>query len=152
MSLKETVIYNIRLTDCYLGIKSRHLFHLSGFHFGQHHEDFDNTENNQLKYVWVTTQKGFFVSNAVVSMDLSYSVLSYPNSEDSHIVLVSSGRFTLVKIFIVDQNCGKKMSIPVHDKKIKTQVSKLEINNTPFSHAVKKIVRHKSGFWPTYLQ
>ena len=51
MSLKETVIYNIRLTDCKLAIKLRHLFHLSGFHFGQHHEDFDNTENNQVKYI-----------------------------------------------------------------------------------------------------
>ena len=28
------------------------------------------------------------------------------------------------------------MSIPVHDKKIKTQVSKLEINDMPFLHAV----------------
>ena len=80
------------------------------------------------------TQNGLFVSNAVVPMDLSYSVLSYPNSEDSYIVWVSSGRFTLVKTFGVDQNCGKKMSIPVHDKKIKTQVSKLEINDMPFLH------------------
>ena len=91
----------------------------------------------ELKYVWVMTQKGLFVSNAVLPMDLSYSVLSYPNSEDSYIVWVSSGRFTLVKTFSVDQNCGKKMSIPVHNKKIKTQGSKLEINDTPFLHAVK---------------
>ena len=34
--------------DCKLAIKLRHLFHLSGFHFGQHHEDFENTENNQM--------------------------------------------------------------------------------------------------------
>ena len=33
MLLKETVIYNIRLTECKLAIKLRHLFHLSGFHF-----------------------------------------------------------------------------------------------------------------------
>ena len=92
----------------------------------------------ELKYVWVMTQKGLFVSNAVVPMDLSYSVLSYPNSEDSHIVWVSSGRFTLDKTFSVDQNCGKKMSIPVHDKK-KTQMSKLETYNMPFSHAMKKL-------------
>lgn len=65
-----------------------------------------------------------------------------PNSEDSCIVWVSSGRFTLVRTFSVDQNCGKKMSIPVHDKKIKTQVSKLKLNNTPFLNAAKK-------FWNT---
>ena len=48
MLLKETVIYKIRLMDCKLAIKLRHLFHLSGFHFGQHHEDFENTENSQM--------------------------------------------------------------------------------------------------------
>ena len=127
--------------DCKLAIKLRNLFHLSSFHFGHHHEDFDNTENNQMDSIemclTIMTQKGLFVSNAVVPMDLSYSVLSYPNSEDSYIVWVSSGRFTLVKTLNVDQNCGKNMSIPVHDKKIKTQGNKLEINETPFLHAVK---------------
>lgn len=34
--------------DCKLAIKLRNLFHLSSFHFGQHHEDFDITENNQM--------------------------------------------------------------------------------------------------------
>ena len=85
------------------------------------------------------TKKGLFFSNAVVPVDLSYSVLSYPNSEDSYIVWVSSGRFTLLNTFSVDQNCCKKMSIPVDDKEIKTQMSKLKINNTPFLHAVKKL-------------
>ena len=85
------------------------------------------------------TQKGLFVSNAVVLRDLSYSVLSYPNSEDSYIVWVSSGRFTLVRTFSVYQNCGSKMSIPVPEKKVKTQVSKLKINDTPFLHAVEKL-------------
>ena len=85
------------------------------------------------------TKKGLFFSNAIVPMDLSYSVLSYPNSEDSYIVSVSLGRFTLVKTSSVDQNCCKNMSIPVDDKEIKTQVCKLKINNTPFLHAVKKL-------------
>ena len=48
MSLEETVIYKIRLKDCKLAIKLRRLFHLSDFHFGQHHEDLGNTENNQM--------------------------------------------------------------------------------------------------------
>ena len=30
------------------------------------------------------------------------------------------------------------MSIPIHDKKIKTQVSKLKLNNMPFLNAAKK--------------
>ena len=46
MLLKETVIYKIRLTDSKLAIKLTHLFHLRGFHFQQHHEDFDYAENN----------------------------------------------------------------------------------------------------------
>ena len=33
---------------------------------------------------------------------------------------------------------------------IKSQVSKLEINNVPFLHAVKELW-DMSGFWPTYL-
>ena len=40
----------------------------------------------ELKYVRVMTKKGLFFSNAVVPTDLSYSVLSYANSEDSYIV------------------------------------------------------------------
>ena len=56
--------------DCKLEIKLRHLFHWSGFHFGQHHEDFDNRKQsdgqNLNSYVWVMTQKALFVSNAVV--------------------------------------------------------------------------------------
>ena len=51
MLLKETVIYKIRLTDCKLAIKLTHLFHLSSFHFQQHHEDFDYAENNQINRI-----------------------------------------------------------------------------------------------------
>ena len=51
MLLKETVIYKIRLTDSKLAIKLTHLFHLSGFHFQQHHEDFDYAENNQINRI-----------------------------------------------------------------------------------------------------
>lgn len=53
MLLKEIVISKTRLADCKLAIKLhvRHLFHLSGFHFQQHHEDFDYAENNQINRI-----------------------------------------------------------------------------------------------------
>ena len=49
MLLKETVIYNIRLTECKLAIKLRHLFHLSDFHFQQHHENLDYAETKKTE-------------------------------------------------------------------------------------------------------
>ena len=49
------------------------------------------------------------------------------------------GRFTPVKTFSDDQNSAKKMSIVVHDKQLKSQVSKLETINAPFLHATKEL-------------